>query len=232
MSSSGQYQVGASSTNNYVLYSNNYGNTWSYISLTGGSISSVSISSSGQYVSACSSTALWCCINSISNGVVSVGKYPTTYTPSYGATGSIYYNTTDSDLKVSSGSTWSSIKSFVINHPDDSAKYLVHGCLEGPEAGVYYRGRGEIINDEFVEINLPAYVKNLATELTVQITPIYEGKKITTILSATEIKDNVFSVHGNNCKFHWTVFGQRESIKVEVNKDVVSIKGDGPYRWI
>jgi hypothetical protein len=104
--------------------------------------------------------------------------------------------------------------------------------LEGPEAGVYYRGRGEITNDEFVEIELPAYVKNLAVDLTLQITPIYEGKKIMTILSATEIIDNAFRVHGDNCKFHWTVFGQRSPIKVEVSKDVVTLKGDGPYRWL
>ena len=27
-------------------------------------------------------------------------------------------------------------KTFVIDHPDDTSKYLVHGCLEGPEGGV------------------------------------------------------------------------------------------------
>ena len=28
-------------------------------------------------------------------------------------------------------------KSFIIDHPTDPSKYLVHVCLEGPEAGVY-----------------------------------------------------------------------------------------------
>jgi hypothetical protein len=73
---------------------------------------------------------------------------------------------------------------------------------------------------------------NLAVDLTVQVTPIYQGKKITTILSATEIIENVFRVYGDNSKFHWTVFGQRAPINVEVNKNSVNIKGDGPYRWI
>ena len=237
MSSSGQYQVGCSSSNNYILYSSDYGNTWSYLDgVTTSFFSSISISSFGQYITACTSTgAIWTCINSVSNGVVYVGNYSTTYAPSYGVTGSIYYNSTyagASGLQVSTGSTWSSVKSFVIDHPDDSDKYLVHGCLEGPEAGVYYRGRGEITNDEFVEIELPKYVKNLAVDLTVQITPIYEGKKITTILSATEIIENVFRVYGDNSKFHWTVFGQRAPVNVEVDKNAVSIKGDGPYRWI
>ena len=234
MSSSGQYQVGnGSSSNPYILYSSDYGNTWSFVNVGTSFFTSVSISSSGQYVTACTSGGtIWTCVNSISNGVVSVGNYSTTYEPSYGITGSIYYNTTDSGLRLSSGSSWTTIKSFVIDHPDDSEKYLVHGCLEGPEAGVYYRGKGEITNDEFVEIKLPNYVKNLASELTVQITPIYEGKKVTTILSATEIESNVFRVYGDNCKFHWTVFGQRAPINVEVDKSSVTIKGDGPYRWI
>ena len=237
MSSSGQYQVGAGSSNYYIIYSSDYGNTWGYIdTITDNTITSISMSSSGQYITFCTGTGfIWTCINSIVNGVVSVGNYSSTYTPSYGVTGSLYYNTTyagASGLQISTGSTWASVKSFVIEHPDDSEKYLVHGCLEGPEAGVYYRGRGEISNDEFVEIKLPDYVKNLATELTVQITPIYEGKKITTVLSATEIIENVFRVYGDNCKFHWTVFGQRAPINVEVDKNAVSIKGDGPYRWI
>jgi hypothetical protein len=233
MSSSGQYQVGNGSSNIYILYSSDYGNTWSYVTVGTSNFTSVSISSSGQYITACTSGGtIWSCVNSLSNGVVYVGNYSTTYVPSYGITGSVYYNSTDSDLKVSSGSTWSSVKSFVISHPDDSEKYLVHGCLEGPEAGVYYRGRGEIINDELVEIRLPKYVKSLAVDLTVQITPIYQGKKITTILSATEIEDNAFRVYGDNCKFYWTVFGQREPLKAEIYKNEVSVKGDGPYKWL
>ena len=47
-------------------------------------------------------------------------------------------------------------KSFIIDHPDDSSKYLVHVCLEGPEAAVYYRGKGEITNNNSVVIYLPA----------------------------------------------------------------------------
>jgi hypothetical protein len=194
------------------------------------------MSSSGQYITFCTGNGfIWTCINSIVNGVVSVGNYSTTYEPSYGVTGALYFNNTyegASGLLVSDGSGWTSVKSFVIDHPYDSEKYLVHGCLEGPEAGVYYRGRGEITNDEFVEIELPKYVKKLAVDLTVQITPIYQGKKITTILSATEIIENVFRVYGDNCKFHWTVFGQRAPINVEVDKNAVNIKGDGPYKWI
>ena len=121
-------------------------------------------------------------------------------------------------------------KTFVIDHPTNDNKYLVHACLEGPEAGVYYRGKGEITNNEYVEIKLPHYVEKLAFDFTVQITPIY-GNKIVT-LNSSEIENNAFKVYGENAKFHWTVYGNRHNINVEPDKDTVNIKGDGPYLYI
>lgn len=121
-------------------------------------------------------------------------------------------------------------KTFVIDHPTNDNKYLVHACLEGPEAGVYYRGKGEITNNECVEIKLPHYVEKLACDFTVQITPIY-GNKIVT-LNSSEIENNAFKVYGENSKFHWTVYGNRHNINVEPDKDTVNIKGDGPYLYI
>jgi hypothetical protein len=91
------------------------------------------------------------------------------------------YNTDTKEILVSSTSSstnWN--KTFIIDHPDDDSKYLVHACLEGPEVGVYYRGKGEITNNEFVEISLPDYVTNLATDFTVQISPIHNSKKNST----------------------------------------------------
>ena len=127
--------------------------------------------------------------------------------------------------------TYNSTKTFVINHPDDKSKYLVHGCLEGPEAGVYYRGKDEIRNEESVTIELPDYVKNMATDLTIQITPIYDGKTIKTF-NVSEVEDNKFTVYGPNGKFYWIVHGKRLSIQVEPLKQEVDVKGDGPYKWI
>ena len=121
-------------------------------------------------------------------------------------------------------------KTFVIEHPTNENKYLVHACLEGPEAGVYYRGKGEITNNEYVEIKLPHYVEKLAFDFTVQITPIY-GNKIVT-LNSSEIENNAFKVYGENAKFHWTVYGNRHYINVEPDKDTVNVKGNGPYLYI
>ena len=121
-------------------------------------------------------------------------------------------------------------KSFIIDHPDDFSKYLVHVCLEGPEAAVYYRGKGEITNNNSTIINLPNYVKNLASDFTIQITAVYDGH--VKIYNFDEIKNNSFTVYGENGKFHWLVIGKRNDIEVEPNKDDVIVKGSGPYLWI
>jgi hypothetical protein len=121
-------------------------------------------------------------------------------------------------------------KTFIIDHPTNENKHLVHVCLEGPEAGVYYRGRGEIINGEYIQVVLPNYVDSLAHDFTVQITPIYSGKIVT--LNAGEVENGKFKVYGENSKFHWTVYGKRYDINVEPDKGSVEIKGDGPYLYI
>ena len=165
--------------------------------------------------------------------LIGLGNYSST--PSVGITGTIYYDTTiagASGLQVSDGSSWLSVKSFVIDHPKDQNKLLVHGCLEGPEAGVYYRGKGVITNNESVAVELPDYVDKLATNLTVQLTPIYDGNIYKPQYFATEVSANKFLVHGVNGAFYWNVYGQRLSFLVEPNKKEVEIKGNGPYKWL
>jgi len=123
-------------------------------------------------------------------------------------------------------------KTFIIDHPNDQAKHLVHVCLEGPEAGVYYRGRGRISNGQCECIELPNYVNNLAHDFTIQITPIYSGKIVT--LNAGEVVNGRFTVYsdGENAEFYWTVYGKRYDIEVEPLKGSVEVKGNGPYLYI
>jgi hypothetical protein len=132
-----------------------------------------------------------------------------------------------STFEVSASST----KTFIINHPINKDKYLVHCCLEGPESGVYYRGKGEIINNESIIIQLPEYVNKLARDFTIQLTQIYCGRE-TTQLYTSEVEDNSFKVYGENCKFYWLVQGKRCDIEVEPYKSNVNVKGNGPYKWI
>jgi hypothetical protein len=109
-------------------------------------------------------------------------------------------------------------KTFVIDNPVYNNRYLIHACLEGPEGGVYYRGKGIITNNKSITIQLPHYVKKLATDFTIQITPIYCGKNIKSLYT-TEVEDNSFTVYGENCKFYWLVHGKRCDIEVEPYKD-------------
>jgi hypothetical protein len=129
-----------------------------------------------------------------------------------------------------------SSKTFVIDHPIHPNKYLVHACLEGPEAGVYYRGKGEIVNGTSVDVQLPAYVGALCpgTDFTVQLTPIYDGTIRTSMLYASEVDPgtNSFRVYGENGRFNWLVHGKRFDIEVEPNKADVTRHGDGPYTYL
>jgi hypothetical protein len=126
------------------------------------------------------------------------------------------------------------LKTFVIPHPLDDDKFLVHACLEGPEAGVYYRGVGELINTETgVDIVLPTYVSKLAEEFTVNLTPIYDGNVIKGYLCASEVIGGMFTVHGTEpCRFSWIVYGRRLEVQTEPNKDGMAICGNGPYTYL
>ena len=152
----------------------------------------------------------------------------------------LVYDSTSGEITYSSTGGQ---KTFIIDHPLDENKYLVHACLEGPEAGVYYRGTATIpINTKFVEINLPDYVEHFTTDYTVQITPIVnddddEDDDIP-ILASSRVKNGKFKVYVKICSssfashFDYIVFGKRSSIIVEPNKIDVKVKGDGPYTWI
>ena len=77
---------------------------------------------------------------------------------------------------------------------------------------------------------LPDYVKNLATDFTIQLTPIYSGNNIT--LQVSEVENNSFTVYGKNTKFYWLVHGKRCDIIIEPSKSNTIVNGSGPYKWI
>ncbi len=122
-------------------------------------------------------------------------------------------------------------KTFVIQHPTDEKKYLVHACLEGPEAGVYYRGVGTITNGNSVSIKLPDYAPVLADDFNIQVTGIYNGVKVN-VYNVSLVVNGSFIVYGENGEFNWLAIGKRSDIDVEPNKHDVSIKGEGPYLWL
>jgi hypothetical protein len=138
----------------------------------------------------------------------------------------LVYATTQGEITYST-------KSFVIDDPMDNNKYLVHACLEGPEAGVYYRGTGEIIEGDLATIELPDYVSALATNFTSIVTPIFdELNPEPKVYEVGEVEDGSFIVSGPPGKFFWLVYGERAKVEVEPDKSSVERKGLGPYTWI
>ena len=104
-------------------------------------------------------------------------------------------------------------KSFLIDHPTKKGKKLQHGSLEGPENGVYVRGKCESN-----VIELPDYWTGLVDEdtITVQITPVGGWQK----LYVKKIEDNKVYVGKfgfGSPKFFYNVYGERKDIeKMEV----------------
>jgi hypothetical protein len=143
----------------------------------------------------------------------------------------LMYDTANSEIVRSSVNTSSYDKTFVIDHPTNDKKYLVHACIEGPESGVYYRGIGGIVNNLHTTIQLPEYVEHLATEFTIQVTPIYSGKQPEPLYTSG-VENNSFIVYGENCKFYWHVTGKRSDITIEPSRDTKTVHGSGPYKWI
>ena len=136
------------------------------------------------------------------------------------------YSTVSSEITLST-------KTFVIDHPSDKDRYLVHACLEGPEAGVYYRGEGEIADNESTIIFLPDYVEAFASNFTVHLTSIFDPTlKKGRVYEYGPVKNESFTVYGPSGKFSWIVHAKRSEVEVEPLKSSVNVKGTGPYKWI
>lgn len=116
-----------------------------------------------------------------------------------------------------SGSFSASSKSFLIDHPTKENKKLEHGCLEGPEFGVYHRGRVQSST-----ITLPDYWSGLVGEetITVQLTPNGSFQHLYVVSqSLTEIV--IGAADGETIDCFYTIYGERADIdRLEVEKEV------------
>jgi hypothetical protein len=109
-----------------------------------------------------------------------------------------------------SGSIVGTKKKFDISHPTKPNHRLAHVCLEGPEAGVYYRGKLENSNI----IHLPEYWKGLVhlESVTVNLT----SHKYYQELFVKKITESFILVENNagqtiNCSY--TIFAERKDVK-------------------
>ena len=109
------------------------------------------------------------------------------------------------------GSFAATTKSFLIKHPTKDGMLLRYGSLEGPENGVYVRGR---LKDSNV-IQLPDYWTGLvdADTITVNLTAIGKSQD----LWVEDIVDNTIVIGGENVNCFYTVFAERKDVeKLEV----------------
>ena len=124
--------------------------------------------------------------------------------------------------KVICGSLSSGLpKSFDIKHPSKEGWRLRYACIEGPEAGVYYRGR--LKNQKIIK--LPYYWKDLVSvdSITVQLQPIGAHQDI--IVKRWDDENIYLQAQGGlpiNCFYH--VYAERN----DIDKLVVEYEVDNP----
>jgi len=109
-------------------------------------------------------------------------------------------------------------KAFNIPHPTKEEGRLIHGCLEGPEYGVYFRGR--VKNRE--EISYPSYWKGLVdwTTITVNLTPIGAHQNVI-IKRLDEDKIYLQSEGGMPVDCFYHIYATRKDIpRLEVEPEV------------
>jgi hypothetical protein len=97
-------------------------------------------------------------------------------------------------------------KSFLIDHPTQVGKKLQYGSLEGPEHGVFVRGK---TNEN--TINLPNYWSALVDEntISVNLTPINVYSNIYVV----DYNNTRVTTNGNNGNYYfYTIYGERKDI--------------------
>ena len=132
----------------------------------------------------------------------------------------ILYHNNSAKLTTSSvgvtvtGKLSATTKSFDIEHPTKEGMRLHHGSLEGPEHGVYIRGK-----NNSGTIHLPDYWKGLVDEdtITVQLTAIGKPQE----LYVREIKNNRVRVAAKTRGTHLNYFYFIQAERKDVEKMVV-----------
>lgn len=112
------------------------------------------------------------------------------------------------DVRIS-GTLYATAKSFLIDHPTKENYYLKYGSLEGPENGVYFRGKLKESNI----IELPDYWKNLVDmdTLTVHITSIGRHNLYVKEIKGSKIIIAGALIHNINCYF--IVYAERKDVE-------------------
>lgn len=149
---------------------------------------------------------------------------PVTINAPLSVTGLIFCGSIDAASVKANLGTFASVaapfKQFDIPHPNKKGMRLRHACIEGPEIGVYYRGKLENQN----QIILPDYWNNLIDieTITVNLTPntTYQELYVKNIEWGKVI--NIANNLSGPINCFYTVFAERK----DVEKLVIEYEGD------
>ena len=216
--------------------------TYNTLSISGGGTGLTSISAGNAFLSSNSAgsgltyrtfvagagTTVTIDSNSVTFGIsgsgIVGGSGTSSYVPIWTASGA---NLTDSIINqfestiIVAGQIKAITKSFKIDHPlDPQNKYLEHGSLEGPEHGIYQRGR--VSGYGAVTVNLPDYF----TALSEDSYSIIVTSRTNSQLFVTESNPKSFTVSRigllkfikNYIEFDYLIIGERNDIKIKVEQ--------------
>ena len=118
------------------------------------------------------------------------------------------------------GSITGNSKNFSIPHPTKEGKRLVHSCLEGPEIGVYFRGRSTSAT-----IEMPDYWAGLVhlDSMTVELTAIGPNQDLYVDNIADDGDVTVASNTEESLNYFYVIYGERkdlERLEVEIDDTV------------
>ena len=139
-----------------------------------------------------------------------------------------------SDIQFVRNDTNTVVKTFVIDHPAEPGRYLVHATTESPHNGVEYWGSAVLDERGEAVVELPPYFEALTAA---------EGRAV--LLTAEGVADPVAATYPRGGRFaiqgpagrrvSWLVKAIRKDVPplvVEPRRSDVMVRGDGPYRYL
>lgn len=136
------------------------------------------------------------------------------------------------------------VKSFVIDHPDDPARRLVHACVEMPESRVAYEGTAVMVG-RWATVRLPHYVAALTVPGSDVVTVTPHECRLHGLACSSELRVSRVQAGGIDVRrsggspeceleFSWRVSAVRRGtdFTVEPLKSETRVYGDGPYTYL
>lgn len=179
--------------------------------------------------------------NNIGGGAASIQGYGT------GGNGGVFafkFDQANFGAKPNAIQIWNSssgvFKTFIVNHPLDRDRYIVHATLEGPEGAVYYRGTARLENG-IAHVALPHYFEGLTRRegRTIILTNVGGFDRLAVQKVGQEkIVNGAFQVISDNPRstqeFDWEVKALRSDaplLVAEPLKKDIQVGGFGPYTY-